>query len=90
MREIRQSGSEGGVAQSNALLLPLSYEVNFVDLCEQPCPGGAGLLGRHGLIQGVLGGCAEAQGRLLLVVLLPALWSQAGKVGPAGPCATGT
>jgi len=62
MREIRQSGSEGGVAQANALLLPLSYEVNFVDLCEQPCPGGAGLLGRYGLIHGVLGGCAEAWG----------------------------
>ena len=64
--------------------------VNFVHLCEQSCPGGAGLLGRHGLIQGVLGGCAEAQSRLRLVVLLPPLWSQAGKVGLAGPCATGT
>jgi len=34
--------------------------VNFVHLCEQSCLGGAGLLDRHGLIQGVLGGCAEA------------------------------
>ena len=25
MREIRQSGSEGGAAQANALLLPLSH-----------------------------------------------------------------
>jgi hypothetical protein len=63
--------------------------VNFVHFCEQPCPGGAGFLDRHGLIHGVLGGCAEAQSRLPLVVHLPPFWSQAGKVGRAGPCATG-
>jgi len=43
MREIRQSGSEGGVAQSNALLLPLSLEVSLVNLLDQPCPCGAAL-----------------------------------------------
>ena len=59
--------------------------VNFVYLCEQSRPGGAGLVERHGLIRGVLGGSAEAQSRLPLVVLLPPLWSQAGKVGLAGP-----
>ena len=35
------------------------------------------------------GECAEVQSRLPLVVLLPALGSQAGKVGRAGPCTTG-
>ena len=31
MREIRQSGSEGGAAQANALLLPLSLGVRALD-----------------------------------------------------------
>jgi len=29
-----------------------AQRVNLVNLCEQSCPGGAGLLDRHGLIQG--------------------------------------
>jgi len=66
-----------------------AQRVNLVNLCEQSCPGGAGLLDRHGLIQGARGGRSEAQSRLRLVVLLPPLWSQAGKVGLAGPCAMG-
>jgi len=31
MREIRQSGSEGGVAQANALLLPLSQGIGALN-----------------------------------------------------------
>src|SRR5208337_1321809 len=62
--------------------------VNFVDLCEQPCPCSRGLSGRHGLIRDVLLGWTEAQSKLRLLVLLPALWSQAEKVGLALPCAT--
>jgi len=35
MREIRQSGSEGGVAQANALLLPLSCDLSGQG-CREP------------------------------------------------------
>jgi hypothetical protein len=62
--------------------------VNFVDLCEQPSPGRTGLLDGHGLIGRVLLGWAEAQSWLRLVVLLPALGSQAEQMGLAEPCTT--
>ena len=61
--------------------------VHLIHLCQQPCPGSAGLLGGHGLIRGVAQGRAEAHSRLRLVIPLPALGSQADKVGLAGPCA---
>jgi len=62
-----------------------AYEIHLIHLREQPCPTGAGLRGGHGLIHGALGGGAQAQSRLTLVVLLPALGSQASEVGLAGP-----
>ena len=52
---------------------------------EQSGPSGAGLSGGHGLTRRVLLGWAEAQSRLRMVVLLPALWSEAEEIGFAKP-----
>ena len=54
-----------------------AQRIDFVDLCEQPCPSSTGLHGGHGQIGPVLVDLAEAEGGLLLVLRLPSFWSQA-------------
>ena len=86
MRETRLSGSEGGAAQPNALLLPLSLGIRFVDLLDQAGPasrrflrngcrpwGGAALFGGYGQLGFRLLGWTDAEGWLGWMVALPAL-----------------